>query len=996
MLDSRDHFGPDCAQEAQRHHHTQKVRSTATRGDGLLTEQAETFLAVLGKDPATTRLRAFPHKESTNRAEIGARKGRWDLEQAAAWNRQGRGVYVVTGNGGDKKQDITSCPALFVEWDDQPIKWQLTAWIELGLPEPSMQVRTGGRSVHNWWVMAEPISPADFEALQIRLYTHCKSDELKDPSRVMRLPGFAYIGPDDKPAGMVELVNVTGNRYTAANFEACLPAIKAKPAPEQGPEAFRAFELLPGGLVDDLPPRSIEAISEAARFIPRRVGGDKTYFADRNALCGCSAALAEAGQPDPDGAALALLGHLWPDEGAAAQVLGSTTTRLAASFWAIAKEHGYDTRRHDLKGHRPKPQRNTNQWPDQQQEQQQQQEKPQPYRVLGWNADRTKVWYRHRQTAQIANAKPFGSQELLRLAPLDHWYDKHPKTNKEGEVIAVNWAQAASDLIQDADACGVFEIERVKGRGVWLDGGKVVWHLGDKLEVDGVLTPLADHKSDNHYGLMASLPIDPAIEPLSDDHGKAILQVLKDCGWQGPSDHLHLAGFTVISNVSGGVPKRPGLQVTSPFGSGKTDTIENGIDPLQGGLGKITTGSTEAGLRQLIGRDALPATVDESEAEDGRKREAMLRCLRYNFDGNEVVKGTPSGEPIKFCMRSGICLAGINSPITNPADRSRIAVISRQLLPSEEWTGVAKRRANLITTEVGKQLIRRSVSNLPALLDNITTFGRVIADMVDSGDSGRAGDTWGALLAGAHHLTSTKRVSDEEAKAWLAEVGWDISHTESDETDRKAGAEGRQCLDQMLSHEIRWIDPGDRESGRPSTGFLAIRELVSLVKNSPQSIDGQEAEKELGRKGLRVLTEGLAVANNAPGTQAIFKATKWANGAHKDRFLELKGTTRASGPLHFPGSGSRRAVLLAWSDVGPLGDVEPVPAAAAQEPDQSPAPASEPTRSKLIRDYIEVALGEGLADVKLQLRVQNLAIDNGIDPYPNGHEINKELKAMGR
>jgi hypothetical protein len=332
------------------------VRSDAATH--LAAAQAEAFLAALGKDPATTRLRAFPHKESTNRAQIGARKGGWDLKQAAAWNRQGRGVYVVTGNGGDKKEEITSCPALFAEWDHQPIEWQLSAWIELGLPEPSMQVRTGGRSVHNWWVMTEPINPAEFEALQIRLYTHCKSDNLKDPSRVMRLPGFAYIGPDDKPAGMAELVNVTGHRYTAANFKACLPELPTPEPTKPKPIALGfPLQVLPGGRATDLPPRGIDAINAAAGFIPRRVGGEGTYDSDRNALCGCSAALAEAGQPDPDGAALALLGHLWPDESAAAQVLTSTTTRKASSFWAIAKEHGYDTRRHDLKG-KKRPQQN--------------------------------------------------------------------------------------------------------------------------------------------------------------------------------------------------------------------------------------------------------------------------------------------------------------------------------------------------------------------------------------------------------------------------------------------------------------------------------------------------------------------------------------------------------------------------------------------------------------------------------------------------------------
>jgi hypothetical protein len=306
--------------------------------------EATQFLELLGKDPATTRLRAFPHKESTNKAKIAARKGKWDLEQAATWNREGRGVFVVTGNGGDKKEDITSCPALFVEWDDQPIEWQLTAWIELGLPEPTMQVPTGGRSVHNWWVMTEPISPAEFEALQIRLYTHCKSDELKDPSRVMRLPGFAYIGPDDKPAGLVELVNVTGNRYSAAEIEACLPAAAAPAKPASKPKTKRSAV--------DLPPRSEADLLEA---LATRVPAFLPDESRRDEL-------------------LNLAFRLWVEVGAARaeQILakhspavtdlpsyfkGKAPTRISAgSIWPFLNEYyDVDLERHDLKRSAPAP-----------------------------------------------------------------------------------------------------------------------------------------------------------------------------------------------------------------------------------------------------------------------------------------------------------------------------------------------------------------------------------------------------------------------------------------------------------------------------------------------------------------------------------------------------------------------------------------------------------------------------------------------------------------
>jgi putative DNA primase/helicase len=493
--------------------------------------------------------------------------------------------------------------------------------------------------------------------------------------------------------------------------------------------------------------------------------------------------------------------------------------------------------------------------------------------------------------------------------------------------MGINWARAAADLIKAANNAGVFQLEKMRGRGVWLDGGQVVWHLGHALEVDGKPVSLTDYRSAHQYALMQSLPIKTQVEPLDDAHGQKILKVLRDCAWIGASDHLHLAGFCVLSSVCGALDKRPGLQITSPFSSGKTDTIDNVIMPLQGGIGLLSSGSTEAGVRQLLGSDALPATIDESEAEEGRRREAQLRLVRFSYDGKPQFKGTPGQGALTYCLRSSLALAGINSPIDNPADGSRIAVISRRMLPADQWAAVTRQRAAVITQEIGQRLIRRTVSTLPALRANVATFKKIITDMVTTGEAGRTGDTWGALLAGAHHLISTQAISEAEAAAWLDSVGWHLSHTDADEQDRRAGAEGRQCLDHLLSHETRWVHPADREEDRPTTGSVALRELVALAKRSVKFIDKDEAEKELGRKGVRVTLEGLAVANHAPGTAVIFGKTKWAGGAHRGRLLELDGAQRSSGPIHFACSGSRRAVLVPWGTVGDLGDEEPAQAA---------------------------------------------------------------------
>ena len=298
--------------------------------------EATRFLELLGKDPDKTWIRCLrQHEEQTG---TGADTQHLKLKANAS-------AFFVTGNGDPangrnlEDSDITSCPALFVEWDDgASIEEQLQRWQALELPEPSVMVATGGRSVHCYWVLQEPISAAEWKRITARLIAHCNSDkQCSNPSRVMRLPGSVYYDKKTgKATGQCRILSSAGTRYRAAEVEACLPA--PKPAKPVAAPLSRDWE-----------PRSVDEINAAAAYIPARIVGGGTYEESRNALCGCSAALAQAGVDDPDDAALELLGHLWADAGTgkARQVLDSCTTRNAASFWAIARDNGYELSRFD-------------------------------------------------------------------------------------------------------------------------------------------------------------------------------------------------------------------------------------------------------------------------------------------------------------------------------------------------------------------------------------------------------------------------------------------------------------------------------------------------------------------------------------------------------------------------------------------------------------------------------------------------------------------------
>ena len=107
------------------------------------------------------------------------------------------------------------CRAVFCEWDDRPKEWQVDAWKDLHLPEPTLQVDTGGKSIHNYWVFAEPISVDDWKSLQTRLLDHADADRsLKNPSRVMRLPGTFHIDGDGHPGGRTCIIHTSDIYYS--------------------------------------------------------------------------------------------------------------------------------------------------------------------------------------------------------------------------------------------------------------------------------------------------------------------------------------------------------------------------------------------------------------------------------------------------------------------------------------------------------------------------------------------------------------------------------------------------------------------------------------------------------------------------------------------------------------------------------------------------------------------------------------------------------------
>lgn len=533
------------------------------------------------------------------------------------------------------------------------------------------------------------------------------------------------------------------------------------------------------------------------------------------------------------------------------------------------------------------------------------------YKVLGWCPDRKIIWYQHRQTGQIACITPSAqATPLLKLAPLEVWKRNFSSDKSPG---GVDWTKAASKVIESANREGVFSLDRLRGRGVWMDGGKVIWHLGDRLEVDGQPVDLIDFNGTYYYQRLPRLGIDPSTAPLSDAQGQEILDAVKAMGWCSSLDHLHLLGWIVLALVGGALKQRPVLQITCGFGKGKTYTLTVVIWPLLAGLAISQSNSTEAAIRQTLNTDTLPVLIDESEGEDHQRREGHLKLARLSFDGVATSRGTTHGKALTYAVRSSIALVGINATVTNPADRSRVVVVGRQPLPPQQWGPVDQKLQELLTVETGAQLLRRTVTNLPTLLANVATFRRVVEAQLPAGAAARAGDTYGALLAGALLLTSTKVVNEAEALNWLDAVKWGAAEALGVDAapEQSAAAEGEQCLAKLLSHEEPWRT----DSPEYGTGKISIRELLELARKPSGDEQHEQARNALGRRGIKATDHALVIANSAELLTPIYGNTKWRDGGHRMRLRDLPGAD-AGGSVHFRVVRNQRATTIPWAAAG--------------------------------------------------------------------------------
>lgn len=501
--------------------------------------------------------------------------------------------------------------------------------------------------------------------------------------------------------------------------------------------------------------------------------------------------------------------------------------------------------------------------------------------ILGYNRGTYYIFqFGKSQIAEITKGD-MGEIGLIELAPLNWWEQEFP-----GERTKIDTKAAAEFIIRTAERRGIYDPSRVRGRGAWVDNGRMVYHHGDYLSVDGQPVGITHIESRFVYELDRALP-PPADTPMSSEDGEMLLDLAKMFRWSKPGSAALLAGWVALAPICGALKWRPHIWLTGGAGCGKSTVLNRYTHHLLGGLDLYAQGSSsEAGIRQTLRADARPVLFDESESNeeaDARRIQNVLSLIRQASTESEAqtLKGTAGGSSMAFHIRSMFCLASIQVALKQQADVDRLTVLALRSRRKDDDSANDWKRLNDALyamerdTELPARLFRRSIDMLPTTLQNIGVFAHQAAKHFGNQ---RDGDQYGTLLAGAWSLISTKVASPEEAMEMIQGYDW------SEHRDNAEADEGQRALSALLEAHIR--SKGGVE--------VTVYELVCAAFGEPTEIvdlNQATANALLQRYGMKVKGDRLLLSNNSDELRRLMSGSTFA-ADYRGVLLRVDGADR--------------------------------------------------------------------------------------------------------
>ncbi len=492
-----------------------------------------------------------------------------------------------------------------------------------------------------------------------------------------------------------------------------------------------------------------------------------------------------------------------------------------------------------------------------------------PFICLGHDRGRFFLYTHEGRQVLSLSAKDLSSHgELLKLASL-RWL--------EGAFAgreSFNARQAADAIMRACYARGVFNPDSLRGRGVWIDDGRLVMHIGDKLLVDSIPTPLTGHRSRFIYE--QARPLDVTLgEPLTDDEGKRFLVLCRSIAWADPErDGSFFAGWLVSALIGGALAWRPHLWLLAEHGSGKTWVQENVVMPALGAIALLLQGkTTEAGIRGELGMDARPVLFEEAETQSEADRSRMQQAIDLARQASSehsppIVKGTKDGGSRRYVIRASFMFASIVGGLTQAADESRFVTLTLLGGDPDQFDALKKAHAAAMVPNLCGRLLARAMAMAPTIRANADLLSDAISR---TGAGRRAGDVLGTLLACQMALVSAEQLTPEKAAKILDARKW----VKEAASEAKAAPEYERAVAHLMQSE------GLRQTSNGRAEAVSIAELITACyAMAPRNgtVSESDADLALKRLGMRVKDDRLLIGNRSKGAAEIFRTTPWGAG----------------------------------------------------------------------------------------------------------------------
>ena len=305
------------------------------------------------------------------------------------------------------------------------------------------------------------------------------------------------------------------------------------------------------------------------------------------------------------------------------------------------------------------------------------------FRVMGNIGDRVAVLLSTFRLLTFPREGICRSPSLVAIADYQWWLS----TLQQPGLSTAVCLHVGSQLIRRADSLGDINTRNMVGRGFFKsEDGRYIWHLGNRLHVDGKDIGLGELPG---FLPVSGPPIRIKSEPATEAERKRLAKAILECRWETPYDGKRFMGWLVSSIVGGALSWRPHAWLNGLSGSGKSWLLDPVAKKICGDFYVPGGDTSVAGIARSVRSDSLAVFFDEAEP-NRTKIEEILDILRLSSGPGGIrirADRSTSGVDV-FQPRFSALLSSINIASLNLANETRICQINLSRKKHGDWPKV--------------------------------------------------------------------------------------------------------------------------------------------------------------------------------------------------------------------------------------------------------------------------------------------------------------------